>query len=334
MGCPQCRSEEIDPSGICLVCGYQIHPIARGQEPESSEEEGSGFSGMIAMEYSGNAQEPPSEEELPQWRKELSQRLLAIKQKRGSSGVPGEQIESTVPSPPAPQAQTAEPPDFSPTRIADTSPVRKSAPKPRQPVPRQKMLQPLEPESTVEKPVSTTPAPHEIQKIIDNIVSRKSAQASVPESPDEIPGFAEEEFADDEGKLILISRVLSGLVDLIFVVLCTGGCIIAADFFSGIIVLDSITLLIFSMLFLLTYFVYSLFFLALGASSQTVGMMITDLHVVGADEERPSMRHLLIRCSWYLVSLFGLGIGLLWSLFNRESLCFHDRYSNTRVIRI
>ena len=41
--------------------------------------------------------------------------------------------------------------------------------------------------------------------------------------------------ATREGKLILLSRTLSGLVDLLIVVLCTGVFIIAADYFSGIV---------------------------------------------------------------------------------------------------
>ena len=103
-------------------------------------------------------------------------------------------------------------------------------------------------------------------------------------APDATGGFSDPRMelpSDDEGKLILLSRTLSGLVDLIIVLLCSGVCIIAADFFSGIIALDTISYLIFSVLFLLIYFFYSLFFLA--ASNQTIGMMITDLRVVDAD---------------------------------------------------
>jgi hypothetical protein len=61
--------------------------------------------------------------------------------------------------------------------------------------------------------------------------------------------------------------------------------------------------------------------------------MITDLRVVGIDQKRPSLRQLMYRCCGYLGSLFGLGIGLLLSLFNQENLCLHDRLSRTRVIR-
>ena len=96
--------------------------------------------------------------------------------------------------------------------------------------------------------------------------------------------------------------------------------------------MDNFSLVLFSCVFLLNYFVYSLFFLA--ASNQTIGMMITELRVIGLDGNRPSVRQILQRCCGYLVSLFCLGIGLLLGLFDRESRCFHDRISGTHVVRI
>ena len=107
--------------------------------------------------------------------------------------------------------------------------------------------------------------------------------------------------------------------------------VIAADHFGGIIVLDTVSLVDFVALFLLTYFVYSIFFLT--ASSQTIGMMITDLRVIGVGRKRPSMQQLIKRCFWYLISLLVCGIGLLCGLFDRNNLCLHDRLSGTHVIR-
>ena len=352
MSCPQCQSNEISSAGICMVCGYQMPASPSVPEPESEEEEtleetleeipsetkketqeeGYSFSGMIKMDYSGLASAPTPKEELPQWRKELSERLQAIKQKKEAIGTSGMQMESKAASVSASQTQIAEPPATVPARLVEKSHFHKPAQKPRVPAPRQKVLQPLEPESVAVKPVLKTPDPQEIQNLIDNAVSLQAAAVGAPSLIADAPISAPGPFADQEGKLILLSRTLSGLVDLIFVVLCTGAFIIAADFFSGILVLDSISCADFSVLFLLTFFVYSIFFLA--TSNQTIGMMITDLRVVGADERRPSVRQLLSRCGGYLISLLGLGIGLLWSLFNRDSLCFHDRLSDTRVIRI
>jgi len=355
MSCPQCQSDEISSSGICMVCGFQIPADSSAPEPEldgeealeetleeiqretNKEAEEYSFSGMIKMDYSGIASTPAPKEELPQWRKELSERLQAIKQKKEAAGVPVVQMESKVSSFSASQAQVVQPPPVQPLPIVPAKPVEKPqmpkpAPKPRMPAPRQKVLQPLDPESVAAEPVLKTPDPQEIQNLIDNAVSRQTTAAGTSSSIAETPISAQEPFVDQEGKLILLSRTLAGLVDLIFVVLCTGAFIIAADFFSGIVVLDSISYAGFSVLFLLNYFIYSIFFLA--TSSQTVGMMITDLRVVGADERRPSLRQLLRRCGGYLISVLGLGIGLLWSLFNRDSLCLHDLLSDTHVIRI
>ncbi len=361
MSCPQCQSDEISSSGICMVCGFQIPANSSTPEPEfdgeealeetleeiqretskETQEESRSYSGMIEMNYTDSTQVPAPKEELPQWRKELSERLQAIKQKKEAAVVPVVQRESKVSSFSASQAQVVQPPPVQPLPVVPAKPVEKPqmpkpAPKPMMPAPRQKVLQPMESESVAAKPVLKTPDPQEIQNMIDNAVSRQSAavgtSSSIAETPISAPVSAQEPFVDQEGKLILLSRTLAGLVDLIFVVLCTGAFIIAADFFSGIVVLDSISYAGFSVLFLLNYFIYSIFFLA--TSSQTVGMMITDLRVVGADDRRPSLRQLLRRCGGYLISVLGLGIGLLWSLFNRDSLCLHDLLSDTHVIRI
>jgi uncharacterized RDD family membrane protein YckC len=62
-------------------------------------------------------------------------------------------------------------------------------------------------------------------------------------------------------------------------------------------------------------------------------MMITDLRIVDADGRRPSVSQILRRCFGYLASVLVLGLGLLWSLFDRDSQCFHDRISDTRIVR-
>jgi len=241
-------------------------------------------------------------------------------------------LGSKTPSKPADAFVAAAQPEPARAKTIQDMPIRKPAPKPLAPIPRQKTLEPLQQETPGAKPAGKAADPVEIRHLIDTVVSRQSPSAEIPAALDEGSGAAAEPFADSEGKLILLSRTLSGLVDLICVVLCTGSFILAADFFSGIIVLDSISLADFCVLLLLTYFIYSLFFLA--ASSQTIGMMITDLRVVAVGKPRPSLKQWVARCFAYLGSLLGLGIGLAWSLFNRENVCLHDRLSGTRVVRI
>jgi uncharacterized RDD family membrane protein YckC len=344
MGCPQCQSEEISSSGTCLICGYQLNPDPPAAESPAIDQEVSNYSGMIEMDYAGNDEGPSQREEMPPWRQELSQRLQAIKQKRelpgpAANSQPEAAILPVPDQPPAdgplaaPVPKPAEKPPFpkpapKPSRPVDAGPERPRIPPP--PRPRQKTLQPLELEPFSAKPAQKTADPGEVQKLIDSVVSRQSGAS--PASFPEISIAASGKTQQPEGKLILLSRTLSGLIDLIFIVLCAGGFIIASDFFSGIVFLDPISLAGYSALFLLTYFFYSIFFLA--ACGQTIGMMITDLRVVGSDNRRSSVRQLFGWCLGYLVSLLGLGIGLLWSLFDGESRCFHDRISNTRVIRI
>ena len=346
MGCPQCHSDDISDSGICFACGYVTSISDTTLKPESESEIGNNVSasetensetqshsGLIEVDYSEGEPKAEPSEETPAWRQELAQRLHAIKQKREAMG-PAKQSQTRDKNPSIlpPRTQTGQPSISSAARALDAAPVRKPAPKPQNPPPKQKTLQPLGMGLSGGKPAPGEADTRDVQALIDNAISGRASQST---ETDATSGFSDpgmELPSDDEGKLILLSRTLSGLVDLIIVLLCSGVCIIAADFFSGIIALDTISYLIFSVLFLLTYFFYSLFFLA--ASSQTIGMMITDLRVVDADGGRPSISQLLRRGFGHLASLLVLGLGLLWSLFDRESQCFHDRISDTRVIRL
>jgi len=324
MGCPQCHNDEISSSGMCLYCGFQVEANTPESPVQEGENEARTFSGAIEIDYSDSKKEPEGKEEIPGWRRELSERLKAIRQKREQVSVPVKPQAAAVPSiSSVPRPRPAPVPDRPAEMFRKRAPARAQE-KPSGPVPQQKILQP------VHTPVPKAPSPGEVQKIIDDAMSRRSP-APAAGTPREISFSAAPKEAG-EGKLILLSRTLSGLVDLIFVVLCTGVFVIAADVFSGILIVDSISVLNFSGLFLLIYLFYSLFFLA--TSNQTLGMMITDLRVVGWGEKRPLIGQLVGRCFSYLISLMVLGIGLVWSLFDRESLCFHDRVSHTHIIRI
>jgi uncharacterized RDD family membrane protein YckC len=333
MGCPQCHSDEISPSGVCLICGYRtIAETAETTEngTEVASEEEPGYSGMIPMDYSEGAAESPEKSEVPEWRQQLAQRLQEIKQKR--EAVAGTKQENQTPPPSVPQAKAPESLSALQAKLSQKAVVRKPR-APSAPVPLQKTLQPLEP-PPAPKAVVPPPElsnPQEIRNLIDHAVSRQVSQAMPPAIAFQPPVSEPEAAAGGEDKLIFLSRTLSGLVDLIIVMICTGAFIFAADYFSGIVSLDNFSLVLFFVIFLLNYFVYSLFFLS--AANQTIGMMITELRIVGADEKRPSVKQILQRCCGYLVSLFCLGIGLLLGLFDRESRCFHDRISGTYVVR-
>jgi len=331
MACPQCQSDEISPAGVCLICGYLINDEAAEPKAEAAGEDVRSHPGPIEVNYSEGPDEPSEKSPVPPWRQQLSQRLHEIKQKKESmTAVPQERKSS--PASPVSQAKTAESLDSLQERLRKM-PVRRP-PVPPVPLPRQKTLEPLpEPALNVSSPPVQSTGPQEIRNLIDSAVLRQTPQSASASGTAQTAAGAPESAPDGgEGKLILLSRTLSGLIDLIVVVLCTGILIIAADYFSGIVALDYKSLLVFSLVFLLIFFLYSLLFLS--TSNQTIGMMITDLRVVGADDKRPRIGQILGRSSGFLLSLGFAGIGLLLGIFDRENSCFHDRISDTHVVRL
>ena len=346
MACPQCQNDEITDSGICLACGYVLSIDEAEENPEfvtgtgegeaAPESEIAGSMSDPGLSESGNSEgqannEP--EEETPAWRQELSQRLQAIKQKRESMGQSGSAVGADKRAPnPVERTLAARPSIPYASGSLELPPqTRRTTPKPLKMPPRQKPLEPVDSGFSQERPAPKAVGDLDVRALIDKAMSNNSDSLLASPAPG---GFFEaegESSPDDEGKLILLSRTLSGLVDLIVVIVCSGMCVIAADIFSGIVAMDAGSYLVFSVLFLLNHFFYSLFFLS--ATNQTIGMMITDLRVVDANGGRPSISQLLRRCFGYLASLMVVGLGLLWSLFDREHQCFHDRISDTRVLR-
>ncbi len=337
MICPHCQNDEISDSGVCLICGRQVTAriIERNNEgrpepvSETTKQISDNASGKIETDNSGS--DPESSEELPQWRKELSERLQEIRDKKEAAAAARKQAPSTPLSLPVAQRRAVDGPDAGAIKLIEKPPVRKAAPKPQKPPPRQKPLQLVNPEPAPSKEEPKTTVKKEIETLIDDAVSLQSATRRIPIPVSEKPPSVPEFFKDREGKLIFLSRTLSGLIDLICIIFFVGVFVIAADRFGGIVVLDKVSLADFAALFLLTYFVYSVFFLT--ASGQTIGMMITDLRVTGIIRKRPSLQQYMKRCFWHLISLLMIGMGLLWGLFDRNNLCLHDRLSGTRVIR-
>ena len=150
MGCPQCQSDDISDSGICLTCGYVTSISGTAQEPESEFEseiensESQSHSGLIEVDYSEGEPAEEQAEEKPAWRQELAQRLHEIKQKRESMGLAEQfQARDKKPSIPTQRTQASQPSISSLARTFEAAPVRKPVPKPQTPLPKQKTLQPL-----------------------------------------------------------------------------------------------------------------------------------------------------------------------------------------------
>jgi uncharacterized RDD family membrane protein YckC len=185
--------------------------------------------------------------------------------------------------------------------------------------------------------VSTEPLRPEAQRKLDfnqaqNVrPERKPAPVPMPQFE---PGWTPSESGEDAGeeRLLLLTRTLAGLVDLIIVALCASCMVFAVDIVEGIDTLDSVSKFHYVLLFLATYFLYSFFFL--GMATQTIGMMITDLRVVSGSVSRASVSQIVVRCLMFLLGSAACGLGLAWGFFDRQARCLHDRVSRTRVTRI
>jgi uncharacterized RDD family membrane protein YckC len=372
MLCPKCQSGEIADSDLCPICGFQMQADADASLVEFKRKKGrnADCAGMIEMDYSGQSEEvSPEPKDMPEWRQEVSRRLQEIKQKRQT--LPNTDFSAPVPSPlPFPEPEKtpiqsqAPPPEKNvqakeelrpPVRIqpeikarAASVPTAANIQGIRNKVAQEESRRAL-PLFRAPKPKSSSPSPKRnyfdlstqpsadsnpaaIQKLIDSVVVKQAA----PQAAQPLPIFAGDRRAMPldryENKLVLLSRAFSGMVDLLIIVLCAGTFVFVADAISGIVVVDTISWMDYCLLFLATHFTYSLFFL--GTTNQTIGMMITDLRVVGTADKRTLLRQILGRSSSFLISLLAFGMGLLWGIFDRESQCLHDRLSGTHIIRI
>ena len=385
MNCPQCQEGEVDFSGICVNCGHQV-PLKSEElaipsamdiaynaaktpatiehefviEPASDNVDNSDLIEAIDAAIAGNqaasaamTEMSAAEPELPQWRRDLAEKVQAVRQKKDKDAKEKEREVATTSVPKDSAAAIR-------AELLEKSKMHTPPPRPPVPAPQQKVLQPL-PESgnTVvhskkSKKSRTIEKNRNIENIIDSAVTLKNSPGvetigwtsmshDKPDFADQTMGTtarprledmlaAEDEISDSEGKLILLSRTLSGLIDLILIFLFSILFLIAADYFADAPMLTSMSLMNFAGLSLMIHFFYSFFFL--GTNSQTIGMMTTGLRVTGVSENHVSMGQVFRRSVIFLISLFGVGLGLLMGLFNRNCRCLHDTLSGTCVVRI
>ncbi len=309
------------------------------------------------MDYSVSSEE--SKAELPQWRIELSRRLQEIKTKRESP--PGSAPETAAVKEPAavgssgPEASVTEPPKE--PAAGEPAPPPQPPRRPRVTRPRPEPEKPPAPEISLPlfqaspaPPVADVPGPASGQRaaveseplrdLIDRAVAKQASASPIPGSPVPVLSAGPAELftsfsarrTPGHSKLILLSRTLAGLVDLIIVIVCALGFIIAADRMAGIEIMDGLSVLHYGALLLATFFLYSIFFLF--TATQTIGMMITDLRVVDVGNVRPGVARIAGRCGLYVLCLLLAGIGLLWACIDKDSRGLHDMGSRTKVIRI
>lgn len=65
---------------------------------------------------------------------------------------------------------------------------------------------------------------------------------------------------------------------------------------------------------------------------QTLAMQTWKIHLTTPSGNPPTMPRLLLRYSLAWPSLFYFGVGLLWSIFDRDRQFLHDRLAGTRLV--
>lgn len=69
-------------------------------------------------------------------------------------------------------------------------------------------------------------------------------------------------------------------------------------------------------------------------SGQTLGMQVWGIRVQNADGSSISLWQALLRFVVSIASLLCVGLGFVWSLFDKQKRSWHDMYSNTQLVRI
>ncbi len=65
---------------------------------------------------------------------------------------------------------------------------------------------------------------------------------------------------------------------------------------------------------------------------QTLGMRSWHIFVINDSMQKPNWKQASLRFFSALLSLLLLGLGFLWSLFDKNKLALHDHLSKTRLI--
>jgi uncharacterized RDD family membrane protein YckC len=147
----------------------------------------------------------------------------------------------------------------------------------------------------------------------------------------------EEEEADRDteelliSREILFSRFLSGIIDLFIPLFLAFVFAFAASRLLDFRVFSTESLEWIALFSAGFFFFNSIFFLSL--ASQTPGMFVTELRLVGEDQrEELSLTAILIRVILFLPSAVTI-VGLCWAVFDPRCRCFHDLLSRTRIER-
>ncbi|MBP7867928.1 MAG: RDD family protein [Acidobacteria bacterium] len=132
-------------------------------------------------------------------------------------------------------------------------------------------------------------------------------------------------------RTILLSRLLSGLIDLVVVLGLSVGFLVMVSLFTTAPLLSVRMGMLLGGLFVMVFYIYGIFFLS--TSGQTLGMLAVGVQLIQGHRQRMTPAGALVRISAYLLSIACGFLGLLWGVFDREARCWQDILSDSRVVR-
>jgi len=135
-----------------------------------------------------------------------------------------------------------------------------------------------------------------------------------------------------------LARGMALGIDILLIHLLYFGCLcaVAAALWAHsphwLVLLPSILFGLLLFLFTFPLFV-AVYFLALhGWQGQTLGKMFMGLRVVRVDGGEVTPGLAFLRLIGFGLSIFPLGLGLFWSIIDREKCAWHDHLAATRVV--
>ncbi len=152
-----------------------------------------------------------------------------------------------------------------------------------------------------------------------------------PQSQEENPPVSMEsplaEYAGLYPVATLDERRSAAWIDMGCLAFAYGGFLALFGSLGGHFTFSKLNAAVYFFTFAFVYLQYFGLFTIFGGT--TPGMMIRGLQVATFSGLEPTLRHLLLRASGYLLSAGSLFLGFLWALWDEDALTWHDRISGT-----
>jgi uncharacterized RDD family membrane protein YckC len=130
----------------------------------------------------------------------------------------------------------------------------------------------------------------------------------------------------------LEERRLAGLADMACLLFAYGGFLALFSSLGGQFTISKLSAAVCTATLAIVYMQYFALFTIFGGT--TPGMMLRGLHVVSFSGEPPTPRQMLLRSAGYLISAGTFLLGFVWSMWDEDSLTWHDRLSRTYLAEV